>query len=135
MRALGAQINYVLAWLIFAGANLQIFLIALAVFGAASSEVHAWNGRILMLLGLLALIAALVARSSRLNIGITILMAVLLVPVQGALAYETFPSPWINALHGATGMAILWLAYSLAYGRARATVPATLQPSRLSEAD
>lgn len=129
MREIAARTNTFLAWLIFAGANIQFFLIALSVFGAASSEVHAWGGRALMLVGILAVVAALLARSSRLNIGATILMALLLFPGQGILAYLEFPLPWLNALHAVSGLAILYLAYSLANGRARATLPAA-QPER-----
>jgi len=135
MKATAARINTFLAWLIFAGANLQIFLIALSVFGAASSEVHAWSGRVLMLFGLLAAIAAVVARCSRLNIGLSILVMLLLFPVQGIFAYLEFPLPAVNALHAVTGLAILYGSYSLAHGRARATLPAAQDARQMAAAD
>lgn len=123
MRNSAARTNTFLAWLIFAGANIQFFLIALSVFGAASSEVHAWGGRVLMLFGMLAVVAALLARSSTLNIGATVLMALLLFPGQGIFAYLEFPVPGLNALHAVSGLSIMYLAYSLANGRARAALP------------
>lgn len=123
MRVVFARTHNVLAWLVFVGANLAIVLIALNVFGVASTEVHAWGGRVLMLLALLLVVAALISRTSRLTVGFSIVVFLLLMPVQGVLAYTDFPSPVINALHAVSGLTILWMSYSLAYGRARATVP------------
>jgi hypothetical protein len=123
MRQFFARTHNVLSWFVFVGANLAIVLIAMTVFGAVSSEVHAWGGRALMLLALLLLIAALISRTSRLTVGFSVGVFLLLMPVQGLLAYTQFPSPMINALHAVSGLTILWMSYSLAHGRARATVP------------
>ena len=91
MRRFFVRMHNVLAWLVLAGANLVIFLIALNVFGVASTEVHAWGGRVLMLLALLLAIAALVSRTSRLTVGLSILVFLLLMPVQGILYRNGLP--------------------------------------------
>ena len=89
-----------------------------------SLELHRLKcGRTLILLALLLVVAALISRTSRLTVGFTIVVFLLLMPVQGVLAYTQFPSPLINTLHAVSGLTILWVFYSLAHGRARATVP------------
>ncbi|MFC2031006.1 hypothetical protein ACFLWA_09790 [Chloroflexota bacterium] len=123
MRQFAARTHNLLSWFVFVGANLAIILIAMTVLGAVSSEVHAWGDRALMLLALLLLVAALISRTSRLTVGFSIGVFLLLMPVQGLLAYTQFLFPMINALHAVSGLSILWMSYSLAHGRARATVP------------
>ena len=124
MRAIAAKANNILSWIMFLGANVAIFLIALSVFGAAPREVHAAGGLLIWLISLLNLIAALIARTSWLNVGISLLTALLIMPVQGILVHTEFPFPAINALHAANGLAILYLSYFLANGRAKATFEA-----------
>jgi hypothetical protein len=121
MREVAAKINNFLAWIIFLGTNLQFVLIALSVFGAASSDIHAAGGFFVWLIAILAFIAALVARASRLNIGLSFLTALLIMPVQGMLVHTEFSIQAVHALHAVNGLAILYLSYMLANGRARAT--------------
>jgi hypothetical protein len=128
MRETAAKINTILSWAVFLGTNLQFVLIALSVFGAASSQTHAAGGFFVWLIAILALIAALVARANRLNMAVSFLTALLIMPVQGILVHTEFSIPAIHALHAVNGLAILYLSYMLANGRARATFeePATL---------
>ncbi len=121
MRETAAKINTILSWAVFIGTNVQFVLIALSVFGAASSQVHAAGGLFVWLIAILALVAALVARANRLNIGFSLLTALLIMPVQGILVHTEFSIPAIHALHAVNGLAILYLSYMLANGRARAT--------------
>ncbi len=127
MRQTFASIHTILAWLVFAGANIEFILIGMSVFGVASTEVHAWGGRVLILLALLLVIAALLSRTSGLTVGLSLLVLMLLMPGQGILAYTDFPTRALNALHALNGLLILWTAYALAHGRARATMPAEEQ--------
>jgi hypothetical protein len=124
MRAIAAKVNNILSWIMFIGVNIAFFLIALSVFGAAQSQVHAAGGFLIWLVSLLNLIAALIARTSWLNVGVTFLTAALIMPVQGILVHTEFPFPAINALHAVNGLAILYLSYMLANGRAKATFKA-----------
>lgn len=126
MRETAAKINTMLSWAVFIGTNLQFVLIALSVFGAASSQIHAAGGFFVWLIAILALFAALVARANRLNMALSFLTALLIMPVQGILVHSEFAIPAIHALHAVNGLAILYLSYMLANGRARATfdVPA-----------
>ena len=123
MREIAAKINIALAWVLFAGANLAIVLIALSVFGAASREVHRMSGAMLGLITLLLVISALAARANRLNVGVSLLVFVLFF-FQPFFAYSEFSIPALHALHAVNGLAIMYLGYMLANGRARATFEA-----------
>jgi hypothetical protein len=103
-----------------------LYLIALTVFGGGSSENHGAFGRILFLVSLAMLIASLVCRSSRLNIGLSLLVPVLFF-VQGVFVYLPPLTPAIRALHAVNGLVIMAICYTLANGRARAVV-ASSQP-------
>jgi hypothetical protein len=123
MRQTSARIHNILAWALFVGANVAFFLIGLAVFGVARTEVHAWGGRTLQALAILLVIAALLSRTSRLTVVLSVVVFLQLMPLQAILAYSHFPTRMLNALHAANGIAILWVSYALAFGRARARVP------------
>jgi hypothetical protein len=124
MRQTSARIHKFLAWILFGGANIAFFLIGLTVFGVTSTEVHAWGGRTLQGIALLLVIAALLSRTSRLTVILSVAVFLQLMPLQAILAYTHFPTRILNALHAANGIAILWVSYALAFGRARASMPA-----------
>jgi hypothetical protein len=124
MRPLFARLHNALAWLIFLGGIVAIYLIAQSVFGAGTPANHGAFGRILFLVSLVLLITSLVCRSSRLNIGLSLLVPVLLF-VQGVFVYLPAFGPALRALHGVNGLIIMGICYMLAAGRARAMVPAS----------
>lgn len=122
MRQLFARIHTVLAWIIFIGCFGQLYLIGLATFGGTSSNTHAEFGRLLILVSLVMLLTAFVARGGRLNVGLSTLMPVLLL-LQGVFAYVPDLPPVVRALHALNGLVIMGVCYLLANGRARAAVP------------
>jgi hypothetical protein len=123
MRQLFARIHTALAWVIFLGGIVAIYLIAQSVFGGGSPASHGAFGRILFLVSLGLLIASIVCRSSRLNVGLSLLVPVLLF-AQGVFVYVPAFAPTVRALHGVNGLIIMGICYALAAGRARAMVPA-----------
>jgi hypothetical protein len=120
MKETSARIHNILAWALFGGANVAIFLIGLMVFGVASSELHAWGGRTLQAIALPMLVAALLSRTNQRTVILSVVVFLQLMPLQAILAYSAFPTRMVNALHAANGIAILWVSYALAFGRARA---------------
>jgi hypothetical protein len=123
MRPLFARLHTALAWVIFLGGIVVIYLIAQSVFGGGSPANHGAFGRILFLISLKLLIASLVCRSSRLNVGLSLLVPVLLF-AQGMFVYVPAFAPAVRALHGVNGIVIMGICYVLAAGRARAVAPA-----------
>lgn len=122
MKSALVRIHNILAWLILAGSIIQFFLISLTVFGAAGTELHGTAGGILMLLALVMAIMALIIRVNKWNVILSILVLLLLFPIQGLFVYiEGLPGA-VRALHGLNGVLILGLSYTLANGFARATV-------------
>jgi len=121
MRQIAGRIHIGLAWLLFLGCCLALYLIAVSVFGGGSTQNHGAFGRILFLVSLVMLIASLVCRSSKLNVGLSVLVPVLFF-VQGMFVYMPPLTPTIRALHALNGLAIMGICYTLAHGRARATV-------------
>jgi len=134
MKSTLVRIHNGLAWLIFAGSIIQFFLISLAVFGAADSQVHVTGGGILMLAALIMAIVSPIVRVSKWNVILSILVLLLLFPVQGLLAYiESLPGA-VRALHGVNGVLILGLSYQLANGFAKAVAPVDTESEALSTA-
>lgn len=121
MRQIAARLHMGLAWLIFLGGCLALYLIAVSVFGGGSAETHGAFGRALFLVSLVMLIASLVCRSSKLNVGLSVLVPVLFI-AQGMFVYMPPLTPGIRALHALNGLAIMGICYVLAHGRARAIV-------------
>jgi hypothetical protein len=122
MKSTIARVHTVLAWLAVLGSIVQFFMIALFIFNRVNLEVHATTGRVLEGVAALMLIAALIIRTSRRTTWYSVAVFLLLVPIQGILAYVDLPG-FLNALHAVTGTLILWLSYLLAAGNARATIP------------
>jgi len=116
-----ARIHNILAWLIFAGSILQIFLISLAYFRAIEVETHAFSGFLISVLALLMFISSLVVRRSALNVVLSLVVLLLLIPVQGLLAYSDDLPNAVQGLHGLVGMLIMGLAYTLATGKVKAS--------------
>ena len=121
MKPLFARINTVLAWVVFLGGVSLFYLIALTVFGGADASLHARVGVILFLVSLVLGIAALISRSSRLNLILSISVPLLFF-VQGLLVHLPPLPPAVRALHALNGLAIMIICYLLANGRAKATV-------------
>jgi hypothetical protein len=129
MKANLALVHTGLAWLVVIGSILQFFMIALTIFNGVSIAEHANTGRMLTLAAALMLIVALIIRTSRRTTWFSVAVLLLLFPIQGVLAYVDMPGV-LKSLHAVTGTLILWLAYSLAAGSARAVVeqkPAAVQ--------
>lgn len=121
MKLVFARIHTGLAWILFIGCGVLLYLIALSVFGGGSATTHGAFGRYLFLGSLGMLVASLVCRSSRMNVGLSVLMPVLFF-LQGVFVYLPAFPPAIRALHAVNGLAIMVICYSLAHGRARAIV-------------
>ena len=121
MKKTFARIHNGLAWLIFAGSILQIFLISLAYFDAIEVGTHAFSGFIISFLALLMFFSSLIVRSSGLNVILSLVLFLLLFPVQGLLAYSDELPAAVQGLHGLVGMLIMGLAYALASSKIKAT--------------
>lgn len=121
MKPFFARIHTGLAWLIFIGCCLLLYLIALSVFGGGSVQTHGAFGRYLFLGSLGMLVAALFCRTSRLNVGLSVLVPILFI-IQGVFVYLPAFPPTIRALHALNGLAIMVICYGLANGPWRATV-------------
>ena len=123
MKSKLARIHNILAWTIFAGCFVQIYLIALYVFKAVlTPELHVATGFLLALVALLSLIVALIIRVNKWNVILSLVVFLLLFPIQGILAYSDVGGS-IQALHGLNGMLILIFSYMLANGFAKAVWP------------
>jgi Family of unknown function (DUF6220) len=102
----------------------QFFLAGAGAFGATSFDAHKTVGSVLVLIALLGLLAAALARRfvghAALFLGATALQLAL-----GALGADT---PWIGALHGLNALVVMGVGGTLARktfeGGARTTAPA-----------
>ena len=119
MKTTLARIHNGLAWLAVLGSVVQFFMIALMIFSGVSLEMHATTGRVLQGVAALMLIAALVIRTSPRTTWYSVAAFLLLVPIQGVLAYMDLPG-FLKASHALTGTLILWLSYQMAAGNAKA---------------
>ena len=98
MKPLFARINTILAWVIFLGCALLIYLIALSYFGGADVSLHGSVGRILFLLSILLAVTPLVSRSNRLNVAMSIQIPFMFF-AQGMFTYLPPLPPAGRALH------------------------------------
>lgn len=128
MKPIFARIHTVLAWLIFLGCALLFYLIALSYFGGADASLHGAVGRILFVLSLLLAVAALICRSNRLNIALSIQIPLMFL-AQGMFIYLPPLPPAGRALHALNGLTIMVFCYLLANGRAKATAESSPSPS------
>lgn len=108
-----------LAALLLLGVVVQFFLAGLGVFGIAghqelddvkSLDPHRALGHILGAVAILMFLAALVARTSKAKIWVSIVIALLAELVQSALAGGGEDHHWLGGLHALTGVIILGLA-------------------------
>jgi len=108
-----------LAALLVLGIVVQFFLAGLGAFGiaghkdledATSLDPHRALGHILAGVAILMFIAALVARTSKAKIWVSILIALLTELVQTALASGGEDHHWVGGLHALDGLIILGLA-------------------------
>ncbi|WP_203920209.1 DUF6220 domain-containing protein [Rugosimonospora africana] len=117
-----ATTTQVMRYLAMAGGTLALAQFALAGFGAFNSvnghrhgyTAHETVGTIVELVGLLVLIAALVARPNRRTIILAVVLFLLAGPIQPSLAeLAKNDQSWLGALHGLVGLAILGLFFQL----------------------
>lgn len=118
----GAEMVFAyLAVLLVLGIVVQFFLAGLGTFGidgrdledATSLDAHRALGFILAGVGLLMLIAAIVARTSKFAIWGSLVVVLLIEPVQTALAASGDDHHWVGGLHALNGVIILALAAAL----------------------
>jgi hypothetical protein len=114
-RGVATQLTRYLA---MAGGTLAAAQFALAAFGAFNSvnghrhgyRAHEVVGMIVELVGLLVLVAALVARPNRRVVILAVVVFLLAGPIQPSLAeLAKDDASWVGALHGLVGLAILGL--------------------------
>jgi hypothetical protein len=122
MTTWGRWIHVGAAWLFAAGVLVQGYLAGQALTqlgGTGNFEAHASFGYTVMgLLALVVLVAALVGRLPRRQVGLSVLLFVLYV-VQSSLPEARTSSPAIAALHPVNAMVLLVLAAVIGW-RARA---------------
>lgn len=128
MKPLFARINTILAWVIFLGCAVLIYLIALSYFGGVDATLHGSVGRILFLVSLLLAVTSLISRSSRLNVVLSIQIPFMFF-AQGMFIYLPPLPPAGRALHALNGLTFMAFCYLLANGRAKAAVESAPAPS------
>ena len=109
------------------GVLAQVFLAGVGVFGinarkvanASSFDPHRAWGTVLMVLAIVLLIMALIAWQSRTTVLSTLVLALLVVVAQTALAAAGDSSKWAGGLHALDGMVILLLSLWLAIAARR----------------
>jgi hypothetical protein len=123
MRRWSRLIHAAAAWLFAAGVLLQGYLAGQALpqlGGSGDFEAHRQIGFTVMgILAVVVLVAALVGRLPRMQVGLTVLLFVLYV-VQSSLPGMAGSSPAIAALHPVNAMVLLGLSIAIGL-RARGT--------------
>jgi uncharacterized protein DUF6220 len=130
VRTFGRWIHLGAAWVFVAGVLVQAFLAGQAMTqlgGSGSFESHIAFGYSAMgLLALTVLVAALVGRVPRRQVGLSVGLIILYV-VQTSLPYARASAPAIAALHPANAMLLLLLGIYIAV-RARRLVAGEAAP-------
>jgi Family of unknown function (DUF6220) len=120
-RTVDVAYGYLAAFFVL-GVLVQVYLAGIGIFGINSTKVadatsldphRAW-GTVLMVLSLILLILALIAWASRATVIWTLVLALLVIVAQTALAAAGDNSKWIGGLHALDGMVILLLSLWLA---------------------
>lgn len=96
--------NFVFYW-----GFVQFALIGLTFFGAAPSVNHAYGGILLTIVALVMLITAITGKMGGRQIGLSLLLLLLLLPVQGLLIHLEGMPPLLRALHPVVGIAVMFL--------------------------
>ena len=117
--------------LFFAAVLVQVFLAGVGVFGdhaskvanASSFDPHRGLGTILGLVSVLLFVLALLARRSRSAVITALVVGVLTMAAQPALAGGGDSNKWVGGLHALDGMAILLLSAWVALVSYRVTRP------------
>src|ERR1700747_1120442 len=113
-RAADVAYGYLAAFFVL-GVLFQVYLAGIGIFGINSAKIanatsldphRAW-GTVLMVLSLILLILALIAWASRATVIWTLMLALLVIVAQTALAAAGDSSKWIGGLHALDGMVIL----------------------------
>ena len=120
-RAVDVAYGYLAAFFVL-GVLFQVYLAGVGIFGinsakvanASSLDAHRAWGAVLMVLSLILLILALIAWVSRATVTWTLVLALLVIVAQTALAAAGDSSKWIGGLHALDGMVILLLSLWLA---------------------
>lgn len=100
--------HLILATVFLAGVVVQFFLAGLAISGETSFDAHAGVGWIVQLVAIVIFLVALVARLGWAGIGLSLLLAVLVI-VQTAL--PNADSGWVAALHPVNALVLFVLAH------------------------
>jgi hypothetical protein len=116
--------HVVAAWLFVAGVVVQAFLAGVALTqlgGNGNFEAHRSFGYSVMgILALVVLVAAVVGRMPRAQVGLSVALLVLYI-VQTSLPYARADAPLVAALHPATAMLLLVLGLFIAWRAGRPT--------------
>ena len=103
-----------LAWLFVLAVAIQFFLAGLGVLGGGSMEAHRqWGFIVLHLIPILMLIAAIVGRTGRTVVTLTVVLF-LLVFIQPLFTDPELDPRWLRSLHVLNALFIFALGYHLA---------------------
>jgi hypothetical membrane protein len=109
---LGRNIVAIVAWGFVAAIVVQVYLAGIGVF-RGNFEMHATFGHLLEIVAIAMLILLILVRGSRLQIGLSVLLLVLVV-VQNVFIAVRETNPELAALHPVNAVAILVAAIVLA---------------------
>jgi Family of unknown function (DUF6220) len=130
MRVWGLRVHMVAAWLFAAGVLVQGYLAGQAMpelGGSGDFEAHSSFGFSIMgIIALVVLVAALVARLPRAQVGLSVLLFILYI-VQTSLPAASTGNPSIAALHPANAMVLLVLAIVIGWRARRLDVATTFR--------
>jgi Family of unknown function (DUF6220) len=103
----------VISWVFLGMVVLQVFYAGVGLFGAGDMTAHVGFGYLVVLVPLLVLIAAALARAGGRLIGLAALL-LFLTFLQPTLAYAREDAPYIAALHPVNALAIAGLGLVIA---------------------
>jgi Family of unknown function (DUF6220) len=112
MTNAAAQLHRIGGIVFTAGVLVQMFLAGLGLFGAASFVPHVILGNVLLLVALILLVAALVARRAPATTAVLLVFTF----VQMLLVWVSEVAPVIAALHPVNTLVLLSLGHSVARG-------------------
>jgi hypothetical protein len=104
------QIHASVGKFIFFWGFVQVALIGLAYFGVATTMYHALGGIVLTVAALVMFITAITGKMGGRHIGLSLLLMLLVFPVQGMLTHAPFVPAVGRALHPIFGISIMFFA-------------------------